>query len=104
MNPKQSLKTCPVVLSQQVAKRLLEGVRRLKPESVQDLANEMISARLQFPKNAHMLAALAKEMGELANAYIEGSGVDRVRSEALRVACVAMRIFEEGDADFGDEH
>lgn len=103
MNPRQVLKNSPVIISQTVAKRLLEGVRRLKADSVRDLANEIISARLQFPKNAHMQAALVEEVGELAQAYLKGEPIEAIRKEALQVACVAMRIYEEGDADFGDE-
>jgi hypothetical protein len=103
MNPSKLLKNSPVVIGPRIAQRLLAGVRRLKPESVQALANEMIAARLQFPQNAHMQAALVEEVGELAKAYLEGEPVEAIRKEALQVACVAMRIYEEGDRDFGDE-
>jgi hypothetical protein len=49
-----------------------------------DLAEEIVRAREKFPRNGHMLAALMEEVGE----------------EAIQVACVALRIAEEGDADF----
>lgn len=71
-----------------------------RPASVCDLAEEMVRAREKFPANALLLAALAEEMGELAKALLQREGSDRVRKEALQVACVAMRIYEEGDATF----
>lgn len=46
-----------------------------------------------------MLAALMEEVGELAQALLEGDA-DNFRTEALQVACVAIRLITEGDADF----
>jgi hypothetical protein len=102
MNHRKLLKNTAVVLSPEIARSILGKVRRLEAESVQDLANEMIGARLKFPGNAHMFHALSEQIGELANAYLEGKSLEEIRKEALQVACVAMRIYEEGDADFGD--
>ena len=65
-----------------------------------DLAEELCAARKKFPGNALLLAALAEEVGELARALLQRQGKERVQREALQVACVAIRIFEEGDATF----
>lgn len=62
---------------------------------------EVGNARRKFPSNEHLTVALMEEAGELANAMIEhGPGSQRVREEAIQVAAVAIRIIEEGDADF----
>jgi hypothetical protein len=100
MNARQLLKNAPVTLSADIARSILANVPRLRPESVQALANEMIRARLKFPKNTHLQVALAEEVGELAKAHLEGSASEAIQLEALQVACVAMRIYEEGDRDF----
>jgi hypothetical protein len=65
-----------------------------------DLAEEVGRARAKFPQNRHMLAALVEEVGELAKALLEGELNEAIRAEALQVACVAIRIAEEGDADY----
>lgn len=72
----------------------------LQSASIHDLNCEVARARRKFPSNAHMLAALTEELGETAQALLEGQGRERIRAEALQVACVAMRLYEEGDADF----
>jgi hypothetical protein len=72
----------------------------LRDKSLHALADEVMRARRKFPGRMHLLAALNEETGELARAYLDAEGVDRVRAEALQVACVAMRIYEEGDAAF----
>ena len=73
-----------------------------QPESVCDLAEELVRARDKFPGNALLLAALVEEVGELARALLQRQGKEQVRKEALQVACVAVRIYEEGDATFED--
>lgn len=65
-----------------------------------DLVAEVNRARSKFPENRLMLAALVEEVGELANAIIEQKDW---RTEALHVACVAMRIYTEGDSTHGLE-
>lgn len=65
-----------------------------------DVAGEVRRAREKFPNNDHMMAALMEEVGELSKAFLENEGNDRVRAEAMQVACVAIRIMEEGDADY----
>jgi NTP pyrophosphatase (non-canonical NTP hydrolase) len=62
--------------------------------------DEVVAARSKFPGNAHMLAALVEEVGELAQAMLQGQPIQRIIDEAKQVACVAIRIIEEGDADF----
>lgn len=61
---------------------------------------EVARARAKFPRNAHLLAALTEEVGELAAAMLEGLSLEEIQKEAIQVACVACRIVEEGDADF----
>ena len=62
-------------------------------DSFRRLIDEMERARAKFPGNRMLLTALAEEVGELAEAIATGTGV---RTEALHVACVAVRILEEG--------
>ena len=83
---------------------------------------EVTKARLKHPANAVLLAALMEEVGELANALIElrhfvngaaqfkprdGASEldvlrDAVQKECIQVACVAVRILEEGTGEFPD--
>ncbi len=69
----------------------------LKPSTWGELNAEVFSARMKFPENSFLLTALMEEVGELARAYLQGQGENRVRAEALQVACVALRIYEESD-------
>ncbi len=70
----------------------------LTTEQLNELAVEVGRARSKFSNNRLMLAALMEEVGELANAIIEGKDWE---TEALQVACVAMRIYTEGDSTHG---
>lgn len=70
----------------------------LAEASLLALDDEVGRARDKFPSNRLLLTALAEELGELAEAYLEWQGLEGVRMEALQVACVAMRIYEEGDS------
>lgn len=63
-------------------------------------ALEMQRARKKFPSNKHLLAALGEEFGEVCNAALEGLTRDAFRTECIQVACVALRLAEEGDPDF----
>ena len=65
----------------------------------QPLNDEIERARAKFPGNDHLTAALTEEVGETAQAYLQGRYAD-ARAEAIQVACVAWRIVEEGDAEF----
>ena len=66
------------------------------------LEAEVRRARGKFPGNRFLLAALTEEVGELARALLQRQGEAQVQREALQVACVALRILEEGDASFAD--
>lgn len=71
--------------------------KTLSPSSIEALQAIVQYARSKFPQNQKMTAALVEAVGELSSAFLEGS-LEQVRSKALDVACVAMRIYEEGDA------
>ena len=64
------------------------------------LRAELDRARAKFPANDHLFAALGEEVGELARELLEGGTRERIRAEAIQVACVAIRIADEGDGDF----
>lgn len=66
------------------------------------ISAEVCRARTKFPGNRMMLAALTEEVGEVAKALLQKLPADEVRKEAVQVACVAIRIIEEGDASFAD--
>jgi NTP pyrophosphatase (non-canonical NTP hydrolase) len=82
--------------------------------TIQAIKAEVTRARLKFPGNDVMLAALSEEHGELANALLELRFAtiakqpkyyldrlrDNVQKEAIQVAAVAIRILEDGDSSF----
>ena len=68
--------------------------------TVCDIAEEVVAARKKFPGSEFLLAALMEEVGELARAFLQNEGQQRVYDEAKQVACVALRIMEEGDSTF----
>ena len=70
--------------------------------TVEDIAEEVVRARAKFPDNRHLLAALTEEVGELAQAILQKKPREEVQKEARQVACVAIRIIEEGDSAFDD--
>ena len=70
--------------------------------TIADIKDEVRRARSKHTGNRHMLAALMEEVGELAQALLQGKDPGDVRKEAVQVACVAIRLIEEGDADFSD--
>lgn len=61
---------------------------------------ELARARAKFPGNRFLVAACAEELGEMAAALLQRRDPEEIRREALQVACVALRIYEEGDASF----
>lgn len=61
------------------------------------LRDEVARAREKFPGSRFLLSALMEETGELAQAFLQRLPQEERRREALQVACVAMRIYEEGD-------
>ncbi len=76
----------------------------MSPTTHASIDAELKFARRKFPTNRHMLAALTEEVGELAQALIDHERgrqtPDMIRSEAIQVACMAVRIAEEGDESF----
>lgn len=70
--------------------------------TLQAISAECVKARTKFPKNRLLLAALMEEVGELAAAMLQGKSKDEIEKEAIQVACIAVRIIEEGDATFDD--
>lgn len=64
------------------------------------IADELLRARTKFPGNTHLTHALTEEVGELAKAQLQRRPRSEVVAEAVQVACLAIRIIEEGDADF----
>jgi len=71
----------------------------LRPSTVQLLKGEIERGRSKFPKNDLMLPALLEEIGELAEA-VKNENKEEAAKEALQVACIAVRIAEEGDTTF----
>lgn len=63
---------------------------------------EVVRARAKFPGKRYLLAALMEETGELAKAYLQKKPTDIIKFEATQVACLAIRIIEEGDSIFDD--
>ncbi len=70
--------------------------------TVCDIAEEVQRARAKFPGRRFLLAALTEEVGELAQAFLQKKPADEIRKEAIQVACLAIRIIEEGDSSFDD--
>lgn len=58
--------------------------------------SEVAAAREKFPDSGGSMTALTEEVGELAKAMLDESS-DRVRREAIQVACMAARVALEGD-------
>jgi NTP pyrophosphatase (non-canonical NTP hydrolase) len=75
---------------------------RLDEVTVHAVEAEVVRARLKFPGSRFLLAALMEEVGELAQAMLQKKDRDEIQREAIQVACVALRICEEGDATFAD--
>jgi len=69
--------------------------------TIDALTAELARARAKFPGNRFLLAALCEELGELAEAVAHGNKAE-IRTEAVQVACVAIRIAEEDVRRMGD--
>lgn len=65
-------------------------------DALDDVADEIRSAKAKFPANDLLMVALTEEVGELAKALLDESP-ERIYAEAIQVACVAVRIATEGD-------
>lgn len=87
---------------------LAEGISRKMKRleqlagSLDAIAREVTRARVKFPGNRFLLAALTEEVGELAQAMLQKRPGEEIAKEAIQVAAVAVRILEEGDASFAD--
>ena len=97
----------PIPTINEDTKRVLQrDVRTATSVAITALRAELVSARAKFPGNRHNLAALTEEVGELNQAMIEyhrgnpDVSADDIFKEAIQVACVALRVATEGDADF----
>lgn len=65
-----------------------------------EVGAEIDCATEKHPTAEHRLAALVEEVGELAQTLLQCGNGARSRVEASHVACVAVRIMTDGDADF----
>ena len=71
----------------------------MQRETARALNIELARARAKFLGTRFLVAALAEELGELADAHDAYGPKDaRTIKEALQCACVAVRLAEEGDA------
>lgn len=61
------------------------------------ITREVARSREKFPGTRFMFAALAEELGELAE-VIASPSRRAIRREVIQVCAVALRIYEEGDA------
>ena len=67
-------------------------------KTLADLKAEILRARAKHPKNRMLVEALLEEIGEAVNEY-DPPYPEALRignTEWLQVACVAIRLFEEG--------
>jgi NTP pyrophosphatase (non-canonical NTP hydrolase) len=66
----------------------------MRSETAHAIAESIDRAR---QKHSHpSMLALMEEVGELARAVVEGEPYESYRREALDVATVALRIYEDG--------
>lgn len=75
------------------------GEARVRP-FLSDVQREVEQGRERFPGNGHLYVALAEEVGEVARALLDCERPESLRAECVQVAAMAMRLAEEGDADF----
>jgi len=69
-------------------------------ELLSEVGDQVRRERQLFPGNRHHLSTLVMELGELAEALMKSDQPAVVREEAVRVACIALRIAAEGDTSF----
>ena len=65
------------------------------------MCDEFKRAVAKFPDPSHSMTALSEEHGELARALLDESP-QRIYSEAVQVAVVAMRVALQGDPSIDD--
>lgn len=61
-----------------------------------DVAAEVFRARMLYPNDEGVLAALGEEQGELCKAYISESRKE-ILKEAIQTCAMAIRVALEGD-------
>lgn len=73
-----------------------------------EINDELQRARAKFPMPNPTFVALVEEVGELAQALLKCNPTKddyparckHVYQEAIQVACMAIRVLEEGDRDY----
>lgn len=69
-----------------------------------NIVKEVRGSSVKFPHNQHMLAALAEEVGELSNAFLEhhrgNQPAQNIYTEAVQVAAMAIRVALESSTEF----
>jgi NTP pyrophosphatase (non-canonical NTP hydrolase) len=61
-----------------------------------EIVEELKSARKKFPDSEASMVALVEEVGELAKALLD-EPYENVRKEAVQVAVMAIRVAVDGD-------
>lgn len=77
-----------------------ELVRAKDRAFVEETLAEVARARAKHPGRKHLLGALTEEVGEVSKALLEGEPVSALKAECIQVACVALRLAVELDADY----
>lgn len=88
-------------LADAIAAEIATQARRVPGDAVDDflaeVRAEIIRARVKFPGDNLTTIALMEEVGEVAKAVLDESP-ERVRKEAVQVACMAARLVLDGDS------
>lgn len=68
------------------------------------IESELKRAREKFPGNKQRLHAFVEESGEVTKAFLDlqqgKATVEDVRKELIQSICMAVRLLQEGDAEF----
>lgn len=64
------------------------------------IAEEVARSRVLLSTNRAIFSCLVSASGELANALLSNASRGAIQAAAVRVACFAVRLSEEGDAQF----
>ncbi len=79
-------------------------MNKLGEQLAHEIEREITRGREKFPTNRHLHAALMEEVGEVANALLEFENGNKsrieVRQELIQVIAVAVRLIQEGTAEF----
>lgn len=83
---------------------------------IEAVEEELLKARNKFPANKHMVHAFTEEHGEVVKAMLDQyhskmshqayapEEYDRdnqeIKKELIQTICMAIRVLQEGDADF----